>query len=87
MSERQLPARRPRREHPAPEYLADIGFDDLPLSPKLLRERIAERGYTRPTPVQAQAFGPVIAGQGPHRPLQDRHREDRRLRAPPARED
>src|SRR5262249_49437695 len=44
------------------EYLADVGFDDLKLSAELSRA-IAERGYTHPTPVQAKAFGPVMAGK------------------------
>src|SRR4051812_47766939 len=44
------------------EYLADVGFEDLKLSPELTRA-IAERGYTHPTPVQAKAFGPVMAGK------------------------
>ncbi len=44
------------------EYLADVSFDDLGLSPEL-RRAIAERGYTHPTPVQAKAFGPARAGK------------------------
>ena len=44
------------------EYLADIGFEDLALSPEI-RRAIADRGYTRPTPVQAQAFDPVMQGK------------------------
>ena len=44
------------------EYVADVSFDDLNLS-EPLRRGIAERGYTHPTPVQAKAFGPVVAGR------------------------
>ena len=44
------------------EYLADIGFEDLALSPEI-RRAVADRGYTRPTPVQAQAFDPVMQGK------------------------
>lgn len=44
------------------EYLADIGFDDLGLSPEV-RRAVAERGYTHPTPVQAKAFKPVVEGR------------------------
>ena len=48
-------------ERPA-EYLADVGFDDLALSPPL-RRALTERGYLHPTPVQAQAFDPVMQGK------------------------
>jgi ATP-dependent RNA helicase DeaD len=44
------------------DYVADIGFDDLPISPEI-RRALAERGYDRPTPVQAKAFAPVLAGR------------------------
>jgi ATP-dependent RNA helicase DeaD len=44
------------------EYLADIGFDALPLSPQI-RRALAERGYAHPTPVQAKAFGPIHEGK------------------------
>src|SRR3954467_8357793 len=44
------------------EYLADVSFDSLGLSAEV-RKAIAERGYTHPTPVQAKAFGPVMAGK------------------------
>src|SRR5436190_20514452 len=52
----EAPTERPQ------EYLADVSFDDLNLSDELLKA-IAERGYTHPTPVQAKAFGPVMAGK------------------------
>jgi len=48
-------------ERPA-EYLAEVGFDDLALSPPL-RRALAERGYLHPTPVQARAFDPVMQGK------------------------
>jgi ATP-dependent RNA helicase DeaD len=55
-----------RGEMPGPdrpqEYLADIGFDDLALSPAI-RRALADRGYQHPTPVQAQAFDPVMQGK------------------------
>jgi len=44
------------------EYLADIGFDDLGLSPEV-RRAVAERGYAHPTPVQAKAYRPVLEGR------------------------
>ncbi len=44
------------------EYVADVSFDSLGLSPEV-RKAIAERGYTHPTPVQAKAFAPVMAGR------------------------
>jgi ATP-dependent RNA helicase DeaD len=44
------------------DYVADIGFDDLPISPEI-RRALAERGYQRPTPVQAKAFAPTLAGR------------------------
>ncbi|HEY1333120.1 MAG TPA: DEAD/DEAH box helicase, partial [Myxococcaceae bacterium] len=44
------------------EYLAEVGFEDLALSPEL-RRALADRGYTHPTPVQAQAFDPVMQGK------------------------
>jgi ATP-dependent RNA helicase DeaD len=44
------------------DYVADIGFDDLPLSPPI-RRALAERGYERPTPVQARAYAPTFAGR------------------------
>src|SRR2546422_6090656 len=58
-----LPASLPEAPSERPtEYVADIGFSDLNLSPELIKA-IAERGYTHPTPVQAKAFGPVMAGK------------------------
>jgi ATP-dependent RNA helicase DeaD len=44
------------------EYLAEIGFEDLALSPEI-RRALVDRGYTHPTPVQAQAFDPVMQGK------------------------
>jgi len=44
------------------EYLAEIGFEDLALSPEI-RRALTDRGYTHPTPVQAQAFDPVMQGK------------------------
>src|SRR5262249_45435987 len=44
------------------EYLADVGFDELALSPEI-RRAVADRGYAHPTPVQAQAFDPVMQGK------------------------
>jgi len=44
------------------DYVADIDFDDLDLSPEL-RRAVAERGYAHPTPVQAKAFAPVMEGR------------------------
>ncbi len=44
------------------DYVSEVSFDDLPLS-DALRRAIAEKGYTRPTPVQAQAMRPILAGK------------------------
>lgn len=44
------------------EYVADVSFDELGMSPEL-RQAVADRGYTNPTPVQAKAFRPVIEGK------------------------
>jgi ATP-dependent RNA helicase DeaD len=44
------------------EYVADIGFDDLPMSEEL-RRAVHERGWEHPTPVQAKAFDPVMRGR------------------------
>lgn len=44
------------------DYRADVGFDELDLSPEV-RRALAERGYLHPTPVQARAFAPVKAGK------------------------
>src|SRR5262249_51086442 len=48
-------------ERPA-EYLAEVGFEELALSPEI-RRALGDRGYTHPTPVQAQAFDPVMQGK------------------------
>jgi ATP-dependent RNA helicase DeaD len=65
MSDNQSPEQ-PETTAEAPsrpaEYVADVSFDDLNLS-EPLRRGIADRGYTNPTPVQAKAFGPVMAGR------------------------
>jgi ATP-dependent RNA helicase RhlE len=39
-----------------------MSFDDLGLSPELLRA-VAEKGYTTPTPIQSQAIPAVLAGR------------------------
>ena len=44
------------------EYLAEVGFEELALSPEI-RRALSDRGYTHPTPVQAQAFDPVMQGK------------------------
>jgi ATP-dependent RNA helicase DeaD len=44
------------------EYVADISFDDMKLSDSL-RRAVKDRGYEHPTPVQARAFAPVVAGK------------------------
>ena len=44
------------------DYVSEVSFADLPLSDEL-RRAIAEKGYTRPTPVQAQAVRPILAGK------------------------
>ena len=37
-------------------------FNDLPLTPAM-RETIARAGYSTPTPIQAQAIGPILEGR------------------------
>ena len=44
------------------DYVAEGSFDDLGLSEPLLRA-VAERGYTRPTPVQVATYRPVRDGK------------------------
>ncbi|HZY01993.1 MAG TPA: DEAD/DEAH box helicase [Anaeromyxobacteraceae bacterium] len=44
------------------DYVAEASFDDLNLS-EPVRRGIAERGYTRPTPVQAAVLKPVLEGR------------------------
>jgi ATP-dependent RNA helicase DeaD len=44
------------------DYVAETSFDDLNLS-EPVRRGIAERGYVRPTPVQAAVLRPVLEGR------------------------
>ena len=52
----------PTPAHRPEEYLAEVGFDELNLSPTIL-QALREKGYTHPTPVQAKAFAPAMAGK------------------------
>jgi ATP-dependent RNA helicase DeaD len=47
---------------PASDYVSETSFDDLNLS-EPVRRGVAERGYVKPTPVQAATFGPIVAGK------------------------
>jgi ATP-dependent RNA helicase RhlE len=47
---------------PAAEAAPEITFADLGLAPELLRA-VLDEGYTKPTPIQAQAIPLVIGGQ------------------------
>jgi ATP-dependent RNA helicase DeaD len=47
---------------PASDYVSQASFDDLNLS-EPVRQGIAERGYTRPTPVQSATFRPILDGR------------------------
>ena len=47
---------------PASDYIAEGSFDDFHLSEQV-RQGVAERGYTRPTPVQAATFRPILEGR------------------------
>jgi len=47
---------------PVSDYVAEGSFDDFSLSEQV-RQGIAERGYTRPTPVQAATFRPILEGR------------------------
>src|SRR5512139_72479 len=52
-------------EAPSPgasDYVSDASFDDFGLS-EGLRRAVAERGYTKPTPVQSSAFRPIRDGK------------------------
>src|SRR5215813_2262762 len=49
----------PKQPH---DYVAEIGFDQLDISPPL-RRAIAERGYVHPTPVQARVLEPIKQGR------------------------
>ena len=53
-------------------------FDELGLSQKVLAA-VDASGYTTPTPIQAQAIPPALAGPRHARHRPDRHRQDRRL--------
>jgi ATP-dependent RNA helicase DeaD len=44
------------------DYVADTSFDDLNIA-EPVRRAIAEKGYTKPTPVQAMTYKPVRAGK------------------------
>jgi len=44
------------------DYVAEASFDDFKISEEI-RRGIAERGYTRPTPVQAAVVGPILDGR------------------------
>jgi ATP-dependent RNA helicase DeaD len=44
------------------DYVAEASFDELQLSDPI-RRAIAERGYEKPTPVQAKTFRPVMDGR------------------------
>ncbi len=63
---------------PAAEAAAEITFADLGLAPELLRA-VLDEGYTKPTPIQAQAIPLVLAGGDLMAARPDRHRQDRRL--------
>jgi ATP-dependent RNA helicase DeaD len=47
---------------PQTDYVSEVAFDDLGLSPEL-RKAVAERGYVSPTPVQARAWKAARAGK------------------------
>ena len=49
-------------EAPTSDYVALAGFDELPLSAET-RAALAAKGYVKPTPVQAAALGPILAGR------------------------
>jgi ATP-dependent RNA helicase DeaD len=44
------------------DYVSEGSFDELGLS-EPIRRAIAERGYTKPTPVQSAAFRPILGGK------------------------
>ena len=46
---------------PPSDYIALQSFDELALSPEV-RRAIADKGYTKPTPVQATVVAPILAG-------------------------
>ena len=59
-------------------------FNELNLSAPLLRA-VAEAGYESPSPIQASAIPPVLAGQGLDGLRPNGHRQDRSLCAAHAR--
>ena len=46
----------------ASDYVSDASFDELNLS-EAVRRAVAERGYTKPTPVQSAAYRPIRDGK------------------------
>ena len=52
----------PEPDQKPSDYVAEKSFDDLNLS-EPVRRGIADRGYTKPTPVQAATLGPIVAGK------------------------
>ena len=56
-------------------------FSSLKLDPTLLRG-VKELGFARPTPIQADAIPPALAGPGRPGLRHDRQRQDRRVPAP-----
>jgi len=44
------------------DYISEASFDEFKVSEEI-RRGIAERGYTRPTPVQAAVVGPILDGR------------------------
>lgn len=57
-----LPEVNPENAERPKEYLADVSFEELALSPEL-RRAVAECGYVHPTPVQAKVFEPILQGK------------------------
>ncbi|MFZ1901596.1 MAG: DEAD/DEAH box helicase, partial [Azonexus sp.] len=55
------PASTPAAATPA-TFAPEITFADLGLAPELLRA-VLDEGYTKPTPIQAQAIPLVISGK------------------------
>src|SRR5512146_1759158 len=44
------------------DYVSEASFDDLGLS-EPIRRAVAERGYTKPTPVQSASYRPIREGK------------------------
>ena len=57
----------------------DVSFADFDVRPEIV-QALADAGITHPFPIQAMTLPVALSGPRHHRPGQDRHRQDARLR-------